>query len=155
MNCVLSVTQAYEVFFRLFFRVELAFRPYAADPDNPASDLDRLLEQLTTRIENYGFKKLQATVVLMIAEGRFPSSIAEAEAAISSLGADVFRRLEQVDLATLADREKGALLQKLRAVDIYKLRNSIAHKQAYRPTFQEARTAVEGAGHSASAHAQA
>jgi hypothetical protein len=145
MNCVLSVGQAYEVFFSLFFRIELAFKPCAVDPNNHASDLNRLLALLSARTLNDGFKKLRATVALMVAEGRSLSNVAEAEAAIGSLGADVFRRLERVNLASMADREKGDLLRKLMAVDINDMRNSIVHKQAYRPTFQEARTAVDEA----------
>ena len=33
MNAVLSLAQAYETFFSLFFRVELLYKPLGADPD--------------------------------------------------------------------------------------------------------------------------
>src|SRR6266498_3552998 len=39
MNCILTLAQAYAVFFSLFLRAGLLYKPFAADPDK---DIDQL-----------------------------------------------------------------------------------------------------------------
>jgi hypothetical protein len=145
MSCVLNVGQAYEVFFALFLRVELVFRPWAADPDRDISELNRLLRLLRAKIENHGFNKLRAIVALRVAEAHPPKNVAEAEAAIKGLGADAFGPLGRIDLKNLPDKATGDLLSSLVATNVGSLRNSVVHKRAYRPTLDEARRALDEA----------
>jgi hypothetical protein len=134
MSCVLTVGQAYEVFFALYLRVELVFKPWAADPDRDDSALNRLLRLLRAKIENHGFNKLRAIVALRVAEAHPPKNVTEAEAAIKGLGADAFGPLSRIDLKSLPDKVTGDLLSSLMATNIGSLRNGVVHKQAYRPT---------------------
>ena len=145
MNCVLTVGQAYEVFFALFLRVELVFRPWAADPDRDVSELNRLLKLLAGKLKEHGFGKLRAIVALRIAQAHPLRSVIEAETAIKGLSADAFGPLNRIDLGSLPDQEIGDLLKRLMATNIHGLRNSVVHKQAYRPTYEEARRALDEA----------
>lgn len=145
MSCILTVGQSYEVFFALFLRVELVFRPWAADPDRDISELNRLSRLLRAKIENHGFNKLRAIVALRVAEARPPKNVAEAEAAIKGLGADAFGPLGRIDLKSLPDKATGDLLGSLIATNIGSLRNSVVHKRAYRPTLDEAKKALDEA----------
>jgi hypothetical protein len=42
ISCVLTVAQAYETFFSLFLRVQLAYKPAASDPNGNVVHLNRL-----------------------------------------------------------------------------------------------------------------
>jgi hypothetical protein len=133
------------VFFALYLRVELVFKPWAADPDRDDSALNRLLRLLRAKIENHGFNKLRAIVALRVAEAHPPKNVTEAEAAIKGLGADAFGPLSRIDLKSLPDKVTGDLLKSLMATNIGSLRNGVVHKQAHRPTLDEARRALDEA----------
>ena len=46
MNCILSLAQAYEVFFSLYLRVNLLFKPFGSDADRDIGMFNRLDEEL-------------------------------------------------------------------------------------------------------------
>ena len=60
MNAVLSLAQAYETFFSLFFRVELLYKPFAADPDQNLSELNELAKALQKKISDHAFRGMRA-----------------------------------------------------------------------------------------------
>jgi len=41
MNCIMTLAQAYEVFFSLFLRVDLLYKPLAADPEEDIEHFNR------------------------------------------------------------------------------------------------------------------
>jgi hypothetical protein len=41
MSCIMTLAQAYEVFFSLLLRVELVYKPFAADPEEDIEHLNR------------------------------------------------------------------------------------------------------------------
>jgi hypothetical protein len=140
MNCILSLAQAYEVFFSLFFRVELLYKPFGADPDQELSHLNRLSEELHEKIKEHTFTRMRALFLQHIVTGSRPANLAEAEAAIAGLE-DHPSDPKDAELEALGDKQLVALLKAVKSTAINTLRNRVVHKQAYRPTREEAEEA--------------
>jgi hypothetical protein len=59
MNCILILAQAYEIFLSLYLRVELVYKPFAADTNKDIADLNRFLNTLQEKIKHYTFDDLR------------------------------------------------------------------------------------------------
>jgi hypothetical protein len=143
MNCILSVAQAYEVFFSLFFRVELVYKPFGA-PSRRLADLNRLSEELHEKIRGHTFARMRALFLRHIVSGRSPKNVAEATAMVAALP-DCPRDPKDSAIDSLDDAKLVPLLKALKATSIHVLRNQVVHKRAYRPTRQEVDEALEEA----------
>lgn len=144
MNCILTLAQAYEVFFSLFLRVELLYKPFARDIRKDISRLNRLAEQLNEKVKEYTFARMRALFLRQLIAGLRPANLAEAEAAIAGLE-DRPSDPKDTELEALSDRQLVDLLKALKSTTINILRNRVVHKQAYRPTREEAEAALEEA----------
>jgi hypothetical protein len=135
MQCVLGVSQAYEVFFNHFMYVELLYRPAARDP-NPMLGFPRVSAALFKRLKRFPFERLRRTFLKMAAERASIASLAQAEQLIGRLP----DRPDPPDAAieAVTDAELKALLVGVRDTSVNQLRNRVVHREAYRPTFQEA-----------------
>jgi len=142
MNCILTLTQAYELFFSLFLRVELLYRPFAADPDKDINRLNSLAEQLAEKVKNHAFGPMRALFLRQLVSGVTPKTLAEAEVAIATLD-DRPKDPSDNEVESLPDNGLTALLKALKATTINRLRNQVVHKRAYRPTREEAELALE------------
>lgn len=142
MNCILSLAQAYEVFFSLFFRVELLYRPFGSDPDQKIADLNRLSEALQKKIEKHTFAPMRALFLSHIVAGPLPKTLAEASGLVGALPN---RPGDPKDAAieSLGDAKLASLLKALKGTNIHTQRNQIVHKRAYRPTRVEVDAALE------------
>ena len=141
MNTILSLAQAYEVFFSLYFRVELLYKPFCADRDQELTELNRIAEKLTDKIKKHTFAPMRALFLQHVATGHPPKSIAEVEAVVASLS-DRPGDTKGTAIESIGDTKLVPLLKALKATNIHILRNSIVHKQAYRPTREEAEAAL-------------
>jgi hypothetical protein len=144
MNAVLSLAQAYEVFFSLFFRVELLYRPFGADPDKERADLDQLSEALHEKLKEHTFAPMRALFLQHMVSRPEPKGLAEAAALVAALP-DHPGDPKDAAIDSIADAKVVPLLKALKATTIHSLRNRIVHKQAYRPTRQETEEALEEA----------
>ena len=142
MNCILTQAQAYEVFFNLFFRVELLYKPFATDPDKDIDRLNDLARQLAKKVENYTFGPMRALFLHQLVSGSIPSTLHESEVAIAALD-DRPKDPRDIELDSLSDTELAGILKALKATKINKLRNQVVHKRAYRPTREETELALE------------
>lgn len=142
MNCILSLAQAYEVFFGLFFRVELLYKPFGADPDRELADLNRLSEELHEKIKEHTFTRMRALFLQHIVTGRSPKNLAEAAAVVAVLP-DRPGDPKDAAIESLGDARLVPLLKALKATSIHTLRNQVVHKRAYRPTREEVDAALE------------
>lgn len=152
MNCILTLAQAYEVFFSLFLRVELLYKPFARDIEKDIDHLNRLAEQFSEKVKSHTFAPMRALFLRQIIYGPHPANLAEAEKAIGGLEAGLKARLKarpsdptDAELEVLGDKQLVALLKALKSATINTLRNRVVHKQAYRPTREEAEAALEEA----------
>ncbi len=60
MQCVLSVAQAYEVFFSHFMHVQMIYRAYARDGSHDLPHLNRLRQQLYERVHKLTFAPMRS-----------------------------------------------------------------------------------------------
>ena len=142
MNCILTLAQAYEVFFSLFLRVELLYRPFAHDIGKDKNHLNRLAEQLSEKVKEHNFAHMRALFLRQLICGPHPANLAEAEAAIAGLE-DLPRDPKDTELEALDDKQLVALLKAIKSTTINTLRNRVVHKHAYRPTREEAEAALD------------
>jgi hypothetical protein len=142
MNCILSLTLAYEVFFSLFFRVELLYKPFAANPDQDLADLNRLSEDLRAKLQRHTFAPMRALFLQHIVAGRSSKDLADAAAVVAGFP-DSPGDPKDTAIETLGDAKLVPLLKALKATSINTLRNRVVHKQAYRPTRDEVEAALE------------
>jgi hypothetical protein len=142
MNCILSLTQAYEVFFSLFFRVELLYKPFSTDPDQELAKLNQLSEALYEKIKKYTFTPMQAMFLQYIVTGRSPKNLLEAAAMVAALP-ECQVNPKDAAIESLGDGKLVPLLKALKATSIHRMRNRVVHKQAYRPTREETEAALK------------
>jgi hypothetical protein len=142
MNCILSLTQAYEIFFSLFFRVELLYKPFWADPDRECDALNALAEKLHKKIKNHAFDSMRNLFLWYLMKRCSLMDLEQARCVIKELPKEP-KALGDTDIETFGDAKLVPLLKALRETTIHKLRNRIVHKEAYRPTREEAVSAIE------------
>lgn len=141
MNCILNLTQAYEVFFSLFFRVELIFKPFGADPTHNIDELNRLLIGLSEKIKTHTFAPLRALFLQHMVNGHTPSNLIESANAITALP-DKPGDPRDAAIEGLGDANLVKLLKALKATRIHELRNRIVHQRAYRPPREKVEAAL-------------
>jgi hypothetical protein len=145
MQCVLTVAQAYEVFFSHFLHVQLLYRPFATDGSHDLPRLNRLAELLYDRIHLLAFEPLRRLFLSLVVENVAPPTLSDAEALLRSL--EKRRAVPQEAIEGIPDPGLRDLLLRLDATDVNKLRNRVVHKDAYRPTREEAKSLHEEAEH--------
>jgi hypothetical protein len=141
MNCILSLAQAYEVFLSLFFRVELLYKPFGADPNLDLTEMNRLDEELQKKTKEHTFLRMRALFLRHMVTGRSPKNLSESAGVIAALP-DRPGEPEDAAIKGLSDAKLVLLLMALKATKINTLRNRIVHKQAYRVTREEAESAL-------------
>ena len=142
MGCILNLAQSYEVFFSLFFRVELLYKPFGSDPTQRIEDLNDLSSELQKKIEKFTFAPLRALFLSHIVAGYAPDSLAEAVSIVSVIP-KYPREPKDALIEKLADAKLVSLLKALKGTSIHTLRNKIVHKRAFRPTRDEVDAALE------------
>jgi hypothetical protein len=142
MNCILSLAQAYEVFFSLFFRVELLYRPFAFDPDQEMADLNSLSKELHGKIKKYTFAPMRALFLSYIGASHPPKTLAEASSVVSALPNNP-KDPSDAAIESHSDVKLVSLLKALKRTNINTLRNQIVHQRAYRPTREQVGEALE------------
>ena len=73
MHCVLNLATAYETFFSLFLRVELLYKPFAAEvrlPSKKLEQLKKLSRKLEGKIKGHAFKSMRALFLRQIIDQR-------------------------------------------------------------------------------------
>lgn len=142
MNCILTLAQAYEVFFNLFFRVELLYKPFGSDPDQEMADLNSLSKALHDKIKKHTFAPMRALFLSHIVAGHSPKTLAEASSVVSALPNSP-NDPSDATIERHNDVKLVSLLKALKRTDINTLRNQIIHKRAYRPTREQVDAALE------------
>ena len=144
MNCVLNLALAYETFFSLFLRVELLYKPFAADPDQ-LDRLNLLSKKLENKIKRYTFSRMRALFLWQITKQHSAATLEEAEEIIEAFP-DCPKDPKDGEIEALSDTKLIPLLKALRDTTIHELRNRIVHKQADRPTREEVKDSLKETG---------
>jgi hypothetical protein len=141
MSCVLSIAQAYEMFFSLFFRVELVYRPYAAERGHCIENLNRVHQMLLDTMKPHSFDRMRRLFLRYLVDGHSPTNLSEAEAIVLELRPPKETPSDS-DISTLNDADLVPLLLRVRRTTIGDLRNAVVHKDGYRPSASEAECCI-------------
>ena len=146
MNCILNVCQSYEIFFGLYLRVNLLYRPFNSDLGQRSVSglkLNQLHRKLFDNTEKFGFIKMRSAALSLAVAPTPPSTLVDAEKHIETLSRS--KLPSDAELDALHENKIARLLIRIRQVRINKLRNNVIHKVGYRPKHEEAETALEEA----------
>ena len=102
--------------------------------------LNNLAEALQERIKDHAFVRMRSLFLRQVVSGATPKTLVEAAAAIAALP-DRPGDPPDVAIEAMRDQKLISLLNALKATTIHTVRNRVVHKQAYRPTRDEA---IEG-----------
>jgi phage FluMu protein Com len=142
--CVLSLTQAFEIFFSSYIRNVIVIEPYRNDYFD-LENLKTLNSLLILKIKNFCFSDLR-NIFLNILIQEFHSSSLESSKRLISKFSDSELKKDPPDLSirNLNNQSLSHLLMKLKKSTIATLRNNIIHKNAYLPSEEEAKNVFKG-----------
>ena len=145
MYSILNLTTAYEMFFRLFLRVDLLYKPLATDFNSQNLDeMNRLSEKLERRIQKFGFTNMRDLFLMRITSQVSPANLCEAKKIIEALPKKP-KSISNAKINKMGDISLTSFLIKLNRSKIQALRNDIVHKKGYRPTREEAKNSLDEA----------
>ena len=144
--CVLNLAQAFEVFFSLYFRVELLYRPFVRDGNHDIERLNRLFILLYSSVKDYTFGPMCSAFISSVLRRQNYSSLMEAEDAMSqALSCPKMPSDERI--RSYPDSGLASLLLELKDTKVPSLRNNVVHKHAYRPTVDEVEQCIKETAH--------
>jgi hypothetical protein len=147
MNCILTVAQIYEIFFATFLRAQLLYKPYVFEGDVPPQVINNLNEKLRKKTKKFAYEDMRNIVTYCILNEIKPANMHDAEKAIDALP-DKVQTLADDNIEKIKDKdaEIAAKLLLLKRVTVHETRNRIVHKDAFRPTKEQAYDAHKEAG---------
>ena len=146
MNCVLNVCQAYEMFFSLYLRVNLLYRPFATqfrDIPNSIEKLNQLSARLEKKTKRFAFVDLKTICLQHIVDSISPTTLDDACNVIESICKPKMPSDENISSLHPGKLKKHLLAIKKTKVNV--VRNSVVHKSGYRPTREKAKLVLEEA----------
>ena len=140
MYCILNSAMAYEMFFSLFLRVNLLYKPYAAAANSGlAGSLDKVNDlsmKLHCRIKGQAFPGMRKLFLSEVTSVTPVIDLISAEKRILSLRPQDDTPDRKIE--ALGDGSLVQLLKALKGTDIHTVRNAVVHKQGHRPSKEEA-----------------
>lgn len=143
MHTILTLAQAYEVFFGAYARAELLWKPFALENRDDLERVNFLAKELFAKIQRWTFVPMRCFVLWHLATYDEPhKTLDQSESVIQNLVRP--SEPEDADLR-FKEQKLRQLLLRLKGTNINDLRNEVVHKQAYRPTRQQAEAALDEA----------
>lgn len=149
--CVLYAAQSFEVFFSLYLRVELVFKPFGRQRETtqvrpPISEANDLLKALHRVMRRLSYVRLRSVFLHRVLANQGIESLAEAKHVIESLPSLSDTCPTNPVISRHSDKRIAALLLDLKKATVHELRNKVAHQELLRPSRQQALNAVKKAG---------
>lgn len=144
-TCILLLTQALEVFFYHYLKVELIYRPFWNEKERDFERLNRLLESLQSSVESMAYGKLKNVFLACVIDNSKPKTLNldDSKKKIDGLRKYAKKCSKDDDLRNISNSVLVDLLIKLRDCKIHQLRNKVVHKEAYRPHCEEVKKEIE------------
>lgn len=142
-DVILTAAKAHEVFFSHFLHVQLLWRPIGTDC-GVLTRWNELRAQMDTKLATSTFKPLRKLFLQMVLARTAPQNFDEAQACIAALSKET-RGVTREAVAAVRDERLRDLLLGLHDTTIDELRNRVVHKEAYRPTRDQASAACQEA----------
>ena len=138
-HCILNLAQSFEMFFALFLRVELLYKPFSREKTSDIRRLEKAKEKLEKKIHSFTFSDMRSyflnlIILTRILKIKTPSSLGEAEVVLSQLSTN---HPSLNILSHINDSKFEDLLHKVSQTKIGELRNNVVHKSGYRPLKKE------------------
>lgn len=131
MHCVLTTTQAYEVFFASFLRVRLLYLPFVVERDLEV--FNGLSRDLYERVRRLPFDDLRNFFLRVVVDGARPANLIEARIFIESLpNRPSGVRRDEIEEKTTPPLRDHLLV--LFGTKIHEVRNRVVHSDAARPS---------------------
>jgi hypothetical protein len=146
MLCVMSLAQAWEIFFATFCYSNYLYRPFHRDAPYPGGleRFDDLAERLADAMRDFTFDPLRNVLVNTVVEGARPRTLDESEVAIARIRSEDFgRRPAKARVDAFPDPSVRAVLLQLGGLRIGELRNRVVREDAYRPRRAEVEECAE------------
>jgi hypothetical protein len=144
MQGILAVAQSYEVFFNHFLHVQLLWRPFAREGTHDVAKLNEMSELMYEAVQSFTFEPMRSIFLDLVARNTVFSTLTESKAWIQALP-DSPRKIKKPTKALVESVSDGGLRELLLALydaRIAKLRNRVVHKDAFRPTREQAEQAL-------------
>ena len=139
--CILNLAQSFEVFFSLYLRIMLLYKPFAAQKEE-IEKFNELSSLLFKTIKDYTYAKMRNIFINTVLSKKPVNNLSEAQIRIEELSSLV---AEPSD-ATInyeVNHDLRTLLMELKRSGVAKMRNNVVHKHAYRPTLSEVESAID------------
>lgn len=142
-NCVLLLTQALEVFFYHYLKVELVYRPFWKETKRDVDRVNSLLNSLQSAVEKLAYGKLKNVFLNWVVSESKILCLADSTSKISILKKYSNNPPSEEELKKILNSTLADLLIELKRCEVDKLRNKVVHKEAYRPNREEVETAIK------------
>jgi hypothetical protein len=142
MSSVLTTAQAHEVFFASLAHVYLLYRPYTHDKN--LKRLQELAAALYAKIGTWTYPPMLALTLRLAIDHVSPKNLEDASEAITAIP-NRPTRVERSEIEGMADVRMREALLALCDSTANELRNAVVHKQAHRPTLEEAESCFKAA----------
>ncbi|HUP62640.1 MAG TPA: hypothetical protein VNA69_19720 [Thermoanaerobaculia bacterium] len=142
---VLSVVQSLEMFFAHALRELWLLKPFMHGPRSPndLSELNASMVRLFEKTEKFAYTSMR-NAFLVAACSPLPITVREGLVLVNALPDRPPTPGDQV--LNGARQEVRTLLLSLKACDAHELRNKVVHQRAYRPSREDAESAVQRVG---------
>jgi hypothetical protein len=142
--CILNLAQSFEMFFALYLRVEILYKPFAQEGMHDQARLKRATDNLAKKTKELTFSGMRAFFLNHIVLSRAlmkrnAASLDESEIILAQLTSNMpnQKTLSQVDDPTLMQ-----WLLKVSETKIGEIRNKVVHKSGYRPSLAVVEAAI-------------
>ena len=136
MLSVMSLAQAWEMFFATFVYSNYLYRPFYRDAGyaERSERFDVLAVLLGDAIRKFTFDPLRNVLVNTVVEGVRPRTLDESEVAIARIEGDDFgQRPAKANVDAFPDPSVRTVLLQLQGLRIGELRDQVVREDAYRP----------------------
>ena len=136
MLCVMSLAQAWEMFFATFVYSNYLYRPFYRDAgySQRFERFEGLAVLLGDAIQKFTFDPLRNVLVNTVVEGVRPRTLDESEVAIARIEGDDFgQRPAKARVEAFPDPSVRTVLLQLQGLRIGELRDRVVREDAYRP----------------------
>ena len=138
--CILNLCQAYEMYFSLYLRAALVYKPYSVEKTHDLTGQNELSLRLYKKIKQWTYIKLRNALMHLIIDNVELHTLSQCQNAIDNLKSN---NIKNKLLGTIINKDLSDALLELNKNNINVLRNQVVHKKGYRPTLEEVEQAEE------------
>lgn len=141
--CILNLAQVFEMYFALFLRVNLLYKPFSIEKEHNVDFLNILSKSLFVKTQKWTYSPLKNTFLNFIYQNITPSTLLESQMLIDKLNTFAKKEPSDLQIKLIGNKKLSTTLIELKNNSVPSLRNNVIHKDGYRPTLDEVNIAEE------------